>query len=126
MYPFLYYVDCEGNLWVPCSCGCGGGNNGSGNNGSGSNGSGITGSGNNGSGSNGATGFAYANGGRGYREAMMEQRDSCARRDYECIRPASESERAMLRREQEFEKMLTEALEAIKRLESLHEQDVGA
>ena len=25
MFPFSYYIDCNGDLWVPCSCGCSGG-----------------------------------------------------------------------------------------------------
>ena len=24
MFPFVYYIDCRGNLWVPCTCRCGG------------------------------------------------------------------------------------------------------
>jgi len=20
MFPFMYYIDCEGDLWVPCTC----------------------------------------------------------------------------------------------------------
>ena len=28
--PELFYVDCEGNLWVPCTCGCTGATGGTG------------------------------------------------------------------------------------------------
>ena len=102
MIPFIYYVDCEGNLWVPCNCGCGGGN--------------------------GYADIAYVNGRREYAGRAVERgylaRDSCVRRDYECIRPASESEKVALHREQDFEKLFEEALEAIKRLEKLHEGDL--
>jgi len=99
MYPFIYYVDCEGNLWVPCNCRCGNG------------------------GGSGYTDVVYVNGRREYvgRADICPPRDSCARRDFECIRPASESEKIALHREQDFEKLLSDALEAIKRLERLHE-----
>ena len=98
MFPFIYYVDCEGNLWVPCSCGRGGGI---------------------GEGSA-SIETAHAN----VRREARERAEPCVRRDYECIRPASESERTMLHREQDLEKLLNEALEAIKRLERLHERDL--
>jgi len=104
MFPFIYYIDCEGNLWVPCNCRCNGGN-----------------------GSNGYSDIVYVNGRREYRERVVDcypARDSCAKRDFECIRPASESEKTMLKREQDFEKLLGDALDAIKRLERLHEKDL--
>ena len=98
MFPFIYYIDCEGNLWVPCSCGRGGGI---------------------GEGSAGIE-TACVNG----RREARERAEPCVRRDVECIRPASESEKTMLRREQDLEKLLCEALEAIKRLERLHAKDL--
>ena len=106
MFPFIYYIDCEGNLWVPCNCRCNG--NGYGDNGYG------------------RTEIVYANGRREYRERAecCDRRDSCVKRDFECIRPASESEKTALKKEQDFEKLLTDALEAIKRLERLHEKDL--
>jgi len=105
MLPFIYYVDCEGSLWVPCDCRCNG------------NGYGY---------SNGYSDIVYVNGRREYpatRERAAERRDSCERRGFECIRPASECEKAALDKEQAREKMLEEALAAIKRLERLHEKD---
>jgi hypothetical protein len=112
MFPFIYYIDCEGNLWVPCNCRAGG----------------------NGAGAGYGSEVVEAAGSRAYRDSMAlrataangeRMADSCARRDYECIRPASESEKTMLQREQDFEKLLSEALEAIKRLERLHEHDLA-
>jgi len=96
MYPFLYYVDCEGSLWVPCSCRCG----------------------------SGVADLAAANGRVAERRNDYPAGDSFERRGIECIRPASESEKTMLHRGQDFEKLLSEALEAIKRLEKLHEGDL--
>ena len=104
MFPFIYYVDCEGNLWVPCNCRCNGNGNGY------DNGNGY-----------GRVEIVYAN---GRRERLPEGRDSCVKRDFECIRPASESEKTALKREQDFEKLLNDALEAIGRLERLHAKDL--
>jgi len=111
MLPFIYYIDCEGNLWVPCSCRCSGGNGYD-------NGNGY-----------GRTEIVYANGRREYRERVVERRDCyprdcCEKREFECIRPASECEKAALNKEQAQEKMLEEALETLKRLERLHENDL--
>ena len=86
MFPFIYYIDCEGNLWVPCNCRCSGGNGA-------------------------AAGSAAL--------PQVRYTDSCEKREFECIRPASESEKNMLSREQAMENRLEEALEAIKRLEQL-------
>ena len=104
MFPFIYYIDCEGNLWVPCNCRCNGGN---------------------GYG-NGYSDIVYVNGRREVRERAecCPARDSCVKREFECIRPASESEKTALKREQDFEKLLNDALEAIGRLERLHAKDL--
>lgn len=102
MFPFLYYIDCEGNLWVPCNCRSGG------------------------SGAGYAGDVVDAYGTRALRAgAASGAADSCARRDFECIRPASESEKTTLHRQQDFEKLLSEVLEAIKRLECLQKNDLA-
>jgi len=107
MFPFIYFIDCEGNLWVPCDCKCNGGNG---------NGVGVE--------------VVYVNGRREYRERRdyccerrepcCYDRDSCVKRDYECIRPASESEKIAYRREQDLEKILADALKTVERLEKLN------
>jgi hypothetical protein len=91
MFPFIYYIDCEGNLWVPCSCRCNGGN-----------------------GNGAAEGSATL--------PQVRYTDSCEKR--ECIRPASESEKAMLHKEQALERLIIETREAVKRLEKLHEREL--
>ena len=107
MFPFIYYIDCEGNLWVPCNCRCNGGNGYD-------NGNGY-----------GRADIVYVNGRRERVVECCDRRDACVKRDYECIRPASESEKTMLKKEQDFEKLLTDALETVKRLERLHERDLA-
>jgi len=114
MFPFIYYIDCDGNLWVPCGCRCSDGCHG-----------------------NGTAEIVYVNGRREYRERVLERRDCCYdRRDSccdrgdccerrECIRPASEGEKALLDKEQAYEKMIAETLEAVKRLEKLHEAELA-
>ena len=88
MFPFIYYIDCEGNLWVPCSCRC-----------------------------NGAA--------AGSATLPQVRYTDCEKKPYECIRPASESEKAMLHKEQALERLIIETCEAVKRLEKLHERELA-
>ena len=95
MFPFIYYIDCEGNLWVPCNCRCNGGN------------------------SYGTSGVTTVSARRN------DCAEPCERRSHEYIRPASENEKAMLKKEQALEKLIIETCEAVKRLEKLHEHELA-
>ena len=106
MFPFTYYVDCRGDLWVPCNCGCG--NRG---------GEEIEGA---------AAGRAVNNAASaaGRRDAA---RDYDLRREYggERICRASKAEEAMLQREMARDQMMDNILETVKRLEQLHERELN-
>ena len=116
MFPFAYYIDCRGDLWVPCHCGCGGEEE---------------------------VGIESAAAGRERREVRREIRreerregsagdpagDFDLRREYgerggERICRASKTEEAMLKREMGLDKAMDEILAAVRRLEKLHEKEL--
>ena len=106
MFPFTYYIDCRGDLWVPCSCGC---------------------RGNGGNGDYGGEEITTAAARRERLDIRRDERlDSDLRRPYQSERicRASRAEERMLQRETAQDKAMEEILAAVKRLEALHETEL--
>ena len=94
MFPFTYYIDCRGDLWVPCHCG------------------------------RGDSGEGRIEGAAAGRERAEARRDRDLEREGERICRASKTEEAVIHREMTLDKTMDEILAAVKRLERLHEAEL--
>jgi len=104
MFPFSYYIDCAGDLWVPCGCGC-----------SGSTGTGGTGS----TGSTGSTSATGSTAGIGVSTGPIGITGTGPA-------PMGAWEKAMLQREMAFDRRMNEVLDSVRRLEQLHADELSS